>query len=194
MLPPGSETQCTGPAPLWALHRSLPPVTLALAGGSGILKPIRGLLRAAAMGFCSQGLAPTCLRGGQDTGPPRDCPAVLVTEARHAGSMLDSGCPHMCQGQLVLRLLLWPLATLGSLHAVPAASLKLLSSQGPRLTKQMAPKSHRRVSGLCLGRVCGPLFHEAQWGRNLKLSFKEGGRVVRGLRFLPGGAGPGALT
>ena len=80
--------------------------------------------------------------------------------------------PEMCQDQMVLKWMLLPLATPryagkralplsgllpvgpfpGPLPTLPATPLNLLSPQRPRLTRQMAPRSHPRVSGLHLGR------------------------------------------
>lgn len=150
VLPPGSETQCTGPAPMWALQRSPPSCH---TGGSGILKPVQGLLeRAAAMGFCSQGVAPTCLRGGPDTGPPRDCPAVLVTEARHGDSMLDSGCPQMCQGQSVLRLLLLATGHCGVPPCCPSSLTEVAFFAEAKTDQADGPKEPPQSVRFVLGR------------------------------------------
>lgn len=118
--------------------------------------------------------------GGTCLGPPRwDCLTVFTPEARPGdkgsvdwGQHAGSARPKICQDQTVLRRMLLPLATPryagkralplpgllpvgpfpGPLPTLPAIPLNLLSPQRPRLTRQMARRSHPRVSGLHPGR------------------------------------------
>lgn len=75
----------------------------------------------------------------------------------------------------------WPL------QADPAASPKLLSSQSPRLTKQMAPRSAPRVSGLHPVRALQATILKGPEGHEPGVLVREGGHGVGGLGFLSAG-------
>lgn len=126
-----------------------------------------------------------------------------VDWGQHAGS----ACPEMCQDQMVLRRMLLPLATPryagkralplpgllpvgpfpGPLRTLPATPLNLLFPQRLRLTRQITPRSHPRVSGLHAGRGVQAAI---QRGRSPESLAEEGGH----LRFLSAEVGAGALS
>lgn len=158
------------------LHRTPPPHQLPLRGpGGGVWKFVSGSGRACTfMGFCSW-KAPSSVRGArswfvlkfpaqrpgwglgeQSMGRGLRAGSGAHRSAQARGAKADASAtshPGICRERAPPSCHPWAPSDPPCCHC--SLTEITLSSQRPRSIRQMAPRSHSRVSGLCRGRGVG---------------------------------------